>query len=195
MGTPSHIAVPVGDGWRARSVHWDGYPSGVGRHLWAIVQREGVEKARQVLTEDYYSWSIINQAQPDISKVKLTAAEKKLSHWDLQKKYGNDRNHPKVRLAEWNDSGQFANVPGYGIAHTHEPITLLGEKNYVQSEETHWFGPAGNYEAWDYAWTYLLADDGLWVFKYGGKALIGTYRWDKTEPDWQPLDESDVVSA
>lgn len=48
------------DGWRCRYVHWDGYPDGVGAELCRIINRDGVNKAMQVLTvENPYGWSSI----------------------------------------------------------------------------------------------------------------------------------------
>lgn len=57
MGTRAIVATPYGDSWRGRHTHWDGYPTGRAKHLWAIVQRDGVEQARKVITADYYGWS------------------------------------------------------------------------------------------------------------------------------------------
>lgn len=57
MGTRSVVAVQQGDDFKGRYIHWDGYPSAVGESLLAIVQRDGVERARQVLTEENYGWS------------------------------------------------------------------------------------------------------------------------------------------
>lgn len=60
MSTNSVIAIPDGDAWRGRYVHWDGQPTWMGAQLHAIVQRDGVEQARKVLTETERSWSSID---------------------------------------------------------------------------------------------------------------------------------------
>lgn len=59
MSTRACIAIPEGDTWRGRYTHWDGYASHMGRQYWAIVQRDGLEKARRVLVGENYGWSSI----------------------------------------------------------------------------------------------------------------------------------------
>lgn len=188
MGTPSIIAIPYGDSWRGRSSHWDGYPTWAGKNVWAIVQRDGVEKASRTLTETYYGWSQLNSERPDISKVKLSVADKKLDRWDLQQKYG--RNHPKTILINFDNGGRFVNIPGYGVAYTHEVIPHLGNK-YQQSEESDWFGPHEKYGI-DARWAFVLADDAFWVLDCDDEKspiLVGQYRWDEPEPDWKLIEE------
>jgi hypothetical protein len=58
MSTNSLI-VPPGS-TTGRYVHWDGYPEHMLEALTAIVQRDGLDKAVQVLTEDHFGWSIID---------------------------------------------------------------------------------------------------------------------------------------
>jgi len=41
MGNRAVIAATYPDGVKGRYVHWDGYPSGVGLAVLAIVQRDG----------------------------------------------------------------------------------------------------------------------------------------------------------
>lgn len=60
MSTRSVIAVPDGESWKGRYVHWDGYPTGVGAQVLEIVQRDGVVKAREVLTTEHYGWSVVS---------------------------------------------------------------------------------------------------------------------------------------
>jgi hypothetical protein len=60
MSTRSIIAVPHGDGWKGRYAHWDGYPEWMGRALWEIVQRDGIDAARRTLAEDNFYWSNVN---------------------------------------------------------------------------------------------------------------------------------------
>jgi hypothetical protein len=63
MSTRSIIAEPQGDGFRGRYCHSDGYPSHNGKTLFAIVQRDGVAKARQTLLHDSTYWSSISGEQ------------------------------------------------------------------------------------------------------------------------------------
>lgn len=64
MATRSMIARPEGDGWRGRYVHFDGYPEGVGRELWAIAhgQFKGREAELVTLLLDAHpaGWSSIS---------------------------------------------------------------------------------------------------------------------------------------
>lgn len=69
MGTRSVVAIPYArkTGWRGRYIHWDGYPSGVGRTLHKIVRRDGRDKAVRVLVEDHAGWSSVNgEADPKV---------------------------------------------------------------------------------------------------------------------------------
>jgi len=65
MGTRSIVAIPEGDGWKGRYVHWDGYPMGVGKNIWNIVQRDGLDKAVQTLVYDNNAWSSIGYLADD----------------------------------------------------------------------------------------------------------------------------------
>ena len=62
MGTRSIIAEPHGDGFRGRYCHWDGHPSWNGVQLAKLVQRDGVERVREVLLHDHGYWSTIDAA-------------------------------------------------------------------------------------------------------------------------------------
>lgn len=90
MGTRSVVAVQTGDTFKGRYIHWDGYPSGVGEQILTIVKRDGVEKARQVLTVKHYGWSGL----------------------DTEQKAG------KASLSVGMQDGRFAAVKGYGVAYT-----------------------------------------------------------------------------
>lgn len=67
MSTRSIIAVPTDTDWKGRYVHWDGYPSNMGKELQAIIQRDGYENAIKVLTQDHKSWSGINSDPLNLS--------------------------------------------------------------------------------------------------------------------------------
>ena len=64
MSTRSIIAIPEGDGWKGRYVHYDGYPAGVGQTVWHIVKTAGLAEAARILTSKPIGWSIIND-NPD----------------------------------------------------------------------------------------------------------------------------------
>lgn len=50
MSTRSVVAVPTEDGgWRGRYIHYDGYPTGVGADVVAVVRRDGLPTARETL--------------------------------------------------------------------------------------------------------------------------------------------------
>jgi hypothetical protein len=89
MGTRSIIAIPNGDGYKGRYAHWDGYPEWMGRNLWEIVKRDGLEQARRVLVEDNFYWSNMDASQAD------------------------------APLKDFMDDGRFRIVPGYGVSGTH----------------------------------------------------------------------------
>lgn len=72
MSTRSVIAVPHGDAWRGHYCHSDGYPTWNGRELFAIVTRDGLEKARWELTEEHYGWSSIVHEEMGRSKEYLS---------------------------------------------------------------------------------------------------------------------------
>lgn len=81
MATRCIIAEPYGDGWRGRYSHWDGYPSAKLPELFALVKRDGIERVRQVLLHDFYSWSSIDPDTVDNS-------ENKASGWSVVVGYG-----------------------------------------------------------------------------------------------------------
>lgn len=58
MSTRSVVAVPFGDTWRGRYVHWDGHL--VGEVLDRIVERDGYDRAVQVLTVEHFGWSSLD---------------------------------------------------------------------------------------------------------------------------------------
>lgn len=66
MSTRSVIAIPVGDSWKGRYHHSDGYPSGVGCTLFNLVRERGLEWTRKTLTKDHSGWSSINSADFDL---------------------------------------------------------------------------------------------------------------------------------
>lgn len=67
MGTRSVIAATPADAARGRYVHWDGYPTGVGQALLNIVRRDGLDKAREVLTREHFGWSSVTGEGSDLA--------------------------------------------------------------------------------------------------------------------------------
>lgn len=71
MATRCLIAEPTATGWQGRYCHWDGYPDSKVGDLLALVLRDGLEKVRQTIIHDNYSWSSIDlnaAALPDIQQ-------------------------------------------------------------------------------------------------------------------------------
>lgn len=68
MSTRSVVAVPHGDIWRGRYVHFDGYPQHLATTLFRLVRRDGVDKVSRTLTEDHTGWSMLNDDQHQISQ-------------------------------------------------------------------------------------------------------------------------------
>ena len=62
MSTRAVIARPKGDEWEGRYHHSDGYPTGLGATLWALVKESGVEWAQRTLLDEHTGWSTINGA-------------------------------------------------------------------------------------------------------------------------------------
>lgn len=63
MATRSIIAIPEGDSWKGRYVHWDGYPSHMAESISEIVRRDGLEKAIKIFTGAIYGWSRIDPSE------------------------------------------------------------------------------------------------------------------------------------
>ncbi len=153
MSTRSAVGVPQGDSWHGRYVHSDGYPSGVGVEILALVERDGLDAVVRKVTEDRYGWSSLDNTQPEISGVKI---KKNATYGTYQ--YGTPE------YVAWNLStgsygdGRFANEPGYGIAYT----TLSG-----QSSPEEWITPEDD----DYGteWAYVLSSKGVAVLENVGE--------------------------
>jgi len=61
MSTRSCVAIPQGDGWKGRYVHWDGYPEHMVPTLLDLISRKGVDRVRDVLINWNPGWSFIGQ--------------------------------------------------------------------------------------------------------------------------------------
>jgi hypothetical protein len=69
MSTRAVIARVKGDGWEGRYHHFDGYPTGLGARLYAVVGQLGVKRALELLVDEHpVGWSSIHDcditAQP-----------------------------------------------------------------------------------------------------------------------------------
>ena len=86
MSTRSVVAIPDGDAWKGRYVHWDGYPTAMAPSLTDLVRRDGLAKVVLTLTESFYGWSTI------------------------------DPNQTRLEDCSGFDAERFTSVPGYGVA-------------------------------------------------------------------------------
>lgn len=69
MSTNAIIAEVTGNfNWQGRYCHWDGYPESLGKELWAIVKRDGVQMASETLLHDHTYWSTIDVDQGDLAE-------------------------------------------------------------------------------------------------------------------------------
>jgi hypothetical protein len=174
MGTRSVVAIPQGDSWKGRFVHWDGYPAGVGSALGELVERDGLEKViATIVTGKNYSWSSLKVDQIDLTKVKGVRANApygryeygtpEYSAWEFKRSYGD---------------GRFKCVVGYGIAHTDTEFTTppLGtpEKPYRQTQEDFWITPTDDT---DTEWAYVLTEVGVAVLERQYPNGYGSGEW------------------
>jgi hypothetical protein len=148
MGTRSIIAIPDNDTYKGRYCHWDGYPSHMGHALCAIVNRDGIKRARQVLTADTYGWSIISPGTPSIVGVTPDPD----APWGSAEKLA----------SEYDPSERFRVVAGYGTAYSPAEV------------DPGWLGPET--DAWQ-EWIYVLRDEGLEVLDASGFSY-GVFAYD-----------------
>jgi len=181
MSTRSVIALPHGDAWRGRYVHSDGYPTYMGRTLFALVRRDGLDAVIEtIVTGEHYGWSSLSATQPVIKGV----TPDKEARWGTAGYVASLFSTDDDQVGYYSD-GRFANVPNYGIAYT--------VKGGARANDWHVPDP----DAWT-EWAYVMTAEGLLVIKqgYGGSPdrAIGLYRWD-SEPDWQAIEDSVYASA
>jgi len=147
MGTRSVVAVPDGDTWKGRYVHWDGYPTWMGSMLWTL-QRDGLETVRKTLTQDYYGWSTLNGD-----------AEQQLSIEHPDGRFVGVPNYGIAYTTQENQSSPDSWVTQFGDSMGTEWAYVLGDADlfcYVYSSGTwkpvecaSWDGPEPNWEAWE----------------------------------------------
>jgi hypothetical protein len=186
MSTRSIIAVPYGDTWRGRYCHCDGYPTGNGRTLWALVKREGLDVTRKVLTEEHYGWSSVDENRIDISGI--PAFEGKYGDPGYPE-FGTPEHEATIFVTVYGD-GRFENVPGWGVAYTDTVIERLSEPGepYQQITDDEWLTPE---DTRDTEWFYVLTDAGMIVGQCNWDdpvTYLGEFRWDGKEPNWAKLE-------
>ena len=144
MGTRSVVAFPTDGGFKGRYIHWDGYPTGVGATLLMIVQRDGVEQALRVLTEENYGWSGLDDDAP---------AEFETVTHDQRQAFVAE--HGRYPISDPGDGdGRFRLVEDYGTAYT----TVSG-----QSSEDEWITDTGDDCGTE--WAYVVYDDHITVLE------------------------------
>lgn len=186
MSTRSVVAAADGDAWtRGRYVHSDGYPDGVGRTLWTLVARDGVEAVLRVITEEHYGWSNLHASQPDIKGVRVSP---KATFGTYE--YGSPQQVALVlRKGGMYGDGRFGNVPGYGIAYT----THQGQSNADKWVEF-------NGDNWGTEWAYALGAGGMLICKTSewieGQpetwVPVHYASWDQPQPLWDQLEKDDA---
>jgi len=93
VSTRSIIAKQDGDIWKGRYAHWDGYPTHQGKSIWAIVQRDGYEKAVKTFVDDHFYWSVVKPLQEP--------GEPTESRWEIVEGYGEAGNEEQASPDEW----------------------------------------------------------------------------------------------
>ena len=171
MGTRSIIAIPDNDTYKGRYCHWDGYPSHMGHALCAIVNRDGIAYARQILTADTYGWSTISASTPSILGVTP----------DPDAPYGS----AERLAADYELEDRFAVITGYGIGYTDTETVDLAGAPYQQTAESEWYGPDA--DCWQ-EWIYVLRDEGLEVLDASGFSY-GVFAYDDPHADFAACED------
>jgi len=63
MATRSIVAIPAGDGWMGRYVHWDGGPARRLPILQELVKRDGIVPVIDTIVRNNYGWSHLDPEQ------------------------------------------------------------------------------------------------------------------------------------
>lgn len=189
MSTRSEIFGPDGKG---RYHHWDGYPLGVGRTLWALYHghfERDVRAMRKVLLEDHPAgWSTINGAdwslEPGfIDNINYTCAkcgeDHNLHYWQ------NLTSAQKKALGEWDPLKRGYLVKDHMPQRPEMPKPPQCYCHGAREEEADGriLGPEIGEE-----YAYVIEDAGLRVFA-SPKKLLGFFPWDEPEPTWSKLED------
>lgn len=115
MSTRSAFGTLENGHFRGRYIHSDGYPSYNGVMITRLLQRDGVERTLQVLTQDHYGWSSLI---PDLPELTL---ELRADLPNIRYDFENPAHSwSYLQPGEIQGDGRFVGVPGYGIAYTTE---------------------------------------------------------------------------
>lgn len=68
MGTRSCVAIPEGDGFRGKYVHWDGYPTHMGKTLYALVDQHGLAEVQRVLVHESAGFSCVDPRKTELDR-------------------------------------------------------------------------------------------------------------------------------
>lgn len=190
MSTRSMIARRDPDGTlRGRYHHSDGYPSGLGKALWALFHREVADGGfgkdtilmRRVLLEEHPGgWSDITGPFDEVGG---TGADFRLEpgfrgHGDP----GSADVHYNSDAGKWEKNPDFVNNPR---CYCH------GERG----ESFDWWTctcPKGDRcDNFDIEYIYVLLDEGMevWLLKEGEHVKYLTYYWTHPEPAWTSVNE------
>ena len=182
MGTRSVIAVPLDGGFQGRYCHWDGYPTGVGKDLQALVNRDGLDTVIRVLTQDNYGWSGL--------MLDMGA--------EFDTDFGYDADGIAARnafIAEHGrypqtdpgrGDGRFRAVEGYGTAYT----TVAG-----QSSPDEWIRHTDT-DTWC-EWGYILNPDHITVLRPTdtGWNPVGSVRYDEDPEKFAYIEQGAYASS
>jgi hypothetical protein len=163
MSTRSIIAISNGDGWKGRYCHSDGYPSWNGRVLWNAIAKhpDGPEKAIAVLEE------FLSDNGPGAFGISFISDDSFLAD---------------MCLASWEDRpGGAGNPDGNVRVYKGRP----GE------DGPGWWYDNTKSDREEYL--YVASLGGLMVFEThrDGDKLLGTFRYDEPEPDWDAVENSE----
>lgn len=166
MSTRSVIATQHGDAWRGRYCHSDGYPSWNGRVLWNAITKHprGVDAALAALE------AFLSDDGPGAWGISFIADDSFLAD---------------TRLSSWEDrpgglGGQDGNVRVY-------------KGRPGEDGPGWWYEPGSEMEEY----LYVATKGGLFVYDtpYQGEPhLMGLFRFDQPEPDWDEVENMEVAS-
>jgi hypothetical protein len=66
MGTRSCVAIAEGDGFRGKYVHWDGYPTYMGKTLHTLVNERGLDEVQRVMVHESAGFSCLDPRKTEL---------------------------------------------------------------------------------------------------------------------------------
>lgn len=179
MSTRSVIAVPYGDSWRGRYHHSDGYPSGVGRELFKLVNEHGLEWTRKTLTG--HIWSFILGADWTVPPQWPLTDPNCGSKGVLCRRCGKERYRYDGKGCQ---CPQGALTPARCFCHG------------GRTEKPYWIKRGPVCRQGDLEWAYILGAQALviekpskWNKNYDitGWTTVASIPWNSIEPDWKTV--------